>query len=195
MGVCYIEYTTDLGVDQPQTSAAYSRLKAARARRELTRCRKLVNTLNLSRLEHSDPQHLNDVFALYNHLQKKANILRSIPIDTGHPYSITVINLLRYVFFWLGLSKSLAQQTDRRMDLLSPRFGHPGRTWFIEWEAFEKIFQMVEAKPARLPDGTYRTAPGAVSFVTALRKDIVSPFLQRLEDDQLAFLKATSAKL
>lgn len=67
--------------------------------KNLTQCREIANTLNLSRLELSDPPHLNDVFALYTHLYKKANILRSIPIDTGYPDAISVNNILKYVFF------------------------------------------------------------------------------------------------
>ena len=51
--------------------------------------------LNLTRLELTDPQHFSDVFALYTHLFKKANLLRSIPIDTGFPDAITVNNMLR----------------------------------------------------------------------------------------------------
>ena len=170
----------------------------------LTRCRELANTLSLSRLELSDPQHLNDVFALYTHLHKKANTLRSIPIDTGYPDAISVNNILKYVFFSssfslvISLSKSIPQQIKlgtRRIDIFSSHFGYPGQTSFIEWESYENIIQLMEANPVRLADGTYRTLPGAVSFVTAIRKDFVKPFIQRLEYDRMAFLKSTSAKL
>lgn len=84
---------------------------------------------------------------------------------------------------------------NRRIDVFAMHFGYPGQTWFIEWEAYENIIHLVEANPVRLADGTYITVPGAVSFVTGIRKEFVSPFLQRLEDDRLALLKSTSAKL
>ena len=79
--------------------------------------------------------------------------------------------------------------------MLAIHFGYPGQTWFIEWEAFENIIQLVEANPVRLADGTYKRLLGAVSFVTAIRNEFVSPFLQRLERDRVAFHKSTSGKL
>lgn len=194
-----------------KSAAAFCRVRLSRISLEretnLTQCRDIANTLNLSRLQLSDPQHLSDVFALYTHLYKKANILRSIPIDNGYPDAISINNLLRYVVFSLslfvllsggGLSKLLMQRTKMetdRIDVLGIHFGYPGQTWFIDWEAYENIIQLVEANPVRLEDGTYRRLPGAVSFVTAIRNDFVSPFLQRLEHDRAAFQKSTSGKL